>query len=93
MDMSKPLYYDRKDTPLPDRAYKDVLDTADKGLKQKEKGPWGQLSKEEKIACRLLLTHRLRQPTVQTKTHTSLEHIFNWYKFKTKTRGKSQGNQ
>ena len=70
VDMSKPLYCDRQDTPLPDRAYKDVLDAADKGLKQKEKGPWGQLSKEEKIARRFLLTRRLRQPIIQTKPHT-----------------------
>ncbi|XP_035512491.1 cytochrome c oxidase subunit 4 isoform 2, mitochondrial-like [Morone saxatilis] len=54
VDMSQPLYSDRLDTPLPDRAYKDVLTAADKSLKQKEKGPWGQLSKEEKIACRLI---------------------------------------
>ncbi|XP_008295921.1 cytochrome c oxidase subunit 4 isoform 2, mitochondrial-like [Stegastes partitus] len=51
-DMSRPMYWDRVDTPLPDRAYKDVLSDTDKNLKQKEKGPWSQLSKEEKIACR-----------------------------------------
>lgn len=52
VDMSKPMYWDRLDTPLPDRAYKEELTGADKSLKQKEKGPWGQLTKEEKIACR-----------------------------------------
>lgn len=57
VDMSKPMYWDRRDTPLPDRAYKDVLTTADNSLKRKEKGPWGQLTKEEKIACRSPLTH------------------------------------
>lgn len=59
VDMSKPMYWDRRDTPLPDRAYKDVLTSADKSLKQKEKGPWGQLTKEEKIACGSLLAHFL----------------------------------
>lgn len=50
-DMSVPLYCDRLDTPLPDRPYKDTLSAADKSLKQKEKGPWNSLSKEEKLAC------------------------------------------
>lgn len=58
VDMSKPMYWDRRDTPWPDRAYKDLLTTADNSLKQKEKGSWGQLTKEEKIACRSLPTHR-----------------------------------
>lgn len=51
--MSKPMYCDRMDTPLPDRAYKDELSAADKTLKEKEKGPWNQLTKEEKLACTL----------------------------------------
>lgn len=54
MDMSRPMYWDRLDTPLPDKPYKDVLTEAEKSLKQKEKGPWSELSKEEKIACKLL---------------------------------------
>ncbi|XP_029973743.1 cytochrome c oxidase subunit 4 isoform 2, mitochondrial isoform X2 [Salarias fasciatus] len=57
-DMSQPQYWDRADTPLPDRPYKDVLTAADKSLKQKEKGPWGQLSKEEKIALYRLMFHQ-----------------------------------
>ncbi|KAM9344044.1 cytochrome c oxidase subunit 4 isoform 2, mitochondrial [Pholidichthys leucotaenia] len=55
VDMSKPMYCDRVDTPLPDKPYKDVLTEAEKSLKQKEKGPWGQLSKEEKIALYRLM--------------------------------------
>uniref|UniRef100_A0A8C8D8A2 Cytochrome c oxidase subunit 4 n=1 Tax=Oncorhynchus tshawytscha TaxID=74940 RepID=A0A8C8D8A2_ONCTS len=54
VDMSQPMYWDRLDTPLPDRPWKDVLDSTDKSLKQKEKGPWTALSKDEKIACKLL---------------------------------------
>ncbi|KAG7283452.1 hypothetical protein CRUP_035245 [Coryphaenoides rupestris] len=50
VDMSRPQYWNRLDIPLPDKPFKDVLDPEDKALKQKEKGPWGQLSNEEKIA-------------------------------------------
>ncbi|XP_037628960.1 cytochrome c oxidase subunit 4 isoform 2, mitochondrial isoform X2 [Sebastes umbrosus] len=50
VDMSQPMYSDRLDTPLPDKPYKDVLTAADKSLKQKETGPWGQLTDEEKLA-------------------------------------------
>ena len=60
-DMSQPMYWDRLDTPLPDKAYKDVLTAGDKSLKEKEKGPWTKLSKEEKIACR---THTHTQSLV-----------------------------
>ncbi|XP_016102570.1 cytochrome c oxidase subunit 4 isoform 2, mitochondrial-like [Sinocyclocheilus grahami] len=48
-DMSVPLYWDRMDTALPDKPYKDTLSAADKSLKQKEKGPWNSRSKEEKL--------------------------------------------
>ncbi|XP_029010944.1 cytochrome c oxidase subunit 4 isoform 2, mitochondrial [Betta splendens] len=49
-DMSQPLYYDSVDLPLPDRPYKVELTAAEQSLKQKEKGPWNQLTNEEKIA-------------------------------------------
>uniref|UniRef100_A0A3P8TQE4 Cytochrome c oxidase subunit 4 n=1 Tax=Amphiprion percula TaxID=161767 RepID=A0A3P8TQE4_AMPPE len=71
-DMSQPMYWDRADVPLPDRAYKDVLTDADRKLKQKEKGPWGQLSKEEKIALyRLTFRHtypEMKRPSDEWKT-------------------------
>ncbi|CAL8324965.1 unnamed protein product [Merluccius merluccius] len=50
VDMSRPQYWDRRVSPLPDRPFREALSAEDKALKQKEKGPWGQLSREEKIA-------------------------------------------
>ncbi|XP_034028020.1 cytochrome c oxidase subunit 4 isoform 2, mitochondrial [Thalassophryne amazonica] len=49
MDFSRPQYLDRRDIPLPDVPYKNILTEAERGLKEKEKGPWSQLTKEEKI--------------------------------------------
>ncbi len=69
VDMSQPLYWDRLDTPLPDKPYKDVLTATDKSLKQKEKGPWSQLTKEEKIACMLRRQYDTEQN--HTSQHTS----------------------
>ncbi len=69
VDMSQPMYWDRLDTPLPDRAYKDVLTAADKSLKQKEKGPWTQLTKEEKIACRFLIALQAEPAHSAAKIH------------------------
>ncbi|XP_019907167.1 cytochrome c oxidase subunit 4 isoform 2, mitochondrial-like isoform X2 [Esox lucius] len=72
LDMSQPIYSDRPDTPLPDRPWKDVLDATDKSLKQKEKGPWSALSKEEKIALyRLKFNHtypEMKRPSQEWKT-------------------------
>ncbi|XP_038867246.1 cytochrome c oxidase subunit 4 isoform 2, mitochondrial-like isoform X1 [Salvelinus namaycush] len=72
VDMSQPMYWDRLDTPLPDRAWIDVLDSKDKSLKQKEKGPWTALSKEEKIALyRLKFNHtypEMKKPSHEWKT-------------------------
>lgn len=72
VDMSQPMYWDRQDTPLPDRAYKDVLTAADKSLKQKEKGPWNQLTKEEKIACRFFKQYSLPNTHQEMKNTTKM---------------------
>ncbi|XP_052338789.1 cytochrome c oxidase subunit 4 isoform 2, mitochondrial-like isoform X2 [Oncorhynchus keta] len=70
LDVSQPMYSDRVDTPLPDRPWKDVLDSTDKSLKQK--GPWTALSKEEKIALyRLKFNHtypEMKRPSHEWKT-------------------------
>ncbi|TMS16502.1 Cytochrome c oxidase subunit 4 isoform 2, mitochondrial [Larimichthys crocea] len=72
VDMSKPQYTDSADYPLPDVPYKQVLTDADKSLKQKEKGPWNQLSKEEKLALyrlKFLKTYpEMRHSTPEWKT-------------------------
>lgn len=54
-DMSLPMYWDRLDSPLPDRPYNNTLTATEKSLKQKEKGPWNNLSNEEKLACLCLI--------------------------------------
>ncbi|XP_039657771.1 cytochrome c oxidase subunit 4 isoform 2, mitochondrial isoform X2 [Perca fluviatilis] len=72
VDMSQPMYVDRLDTPLPDKPYTDVLTAADKSLKQKEKGPWSQLSQEEKLALYRLAFHQtypeMKRPSAEWKT-------------------------
>ncbi|XP_063064002.1 cytochrome c oxidase subunit 4 isoform 2, mitochondrial [Engraulis encrasicolus] len=71
-DVSVPMYADRIDTPLPDKAFKDELTAAEKSLKQKEKGPWTQLSKEEKMALYRIAFNKtypeMKQPTGEWKT-------------------------
>ncbi|XP_030624572.1 cytochrome c oxidase subunit 4 isoform 2, mitochondrial [Chanos chanos] len=71
-DMSLPMYWDRLDTPLPDKPYQDTLTAADKSLKQKEMGPWTNLSKEEKLALYRLMFKatyaEMRKPSSEWKT-------------------------
>ncbi|XP_061758712.1 cytochrome c oxidase subunit 4 isoform 2, mitochondrial [Nerophis ophidion] len=78
--MSKSKYWDSVDTPLPDRPFKDKLSAADKSLKQKEKGPWQQLSKEEKIALYRLMFRQtypeINQKTDEWKTVVGASFIF-----------------
>ncbi|XP_015257284.1 PREDICTED: cytochrome c oxidase subunit 4 isoform 2, mitochondrial-like [Cyprinodon variegatus] len=72
VDMSRPMYYDRLDSPLPDKPYKDVLSDAEQSLKQKEKGPWAELTNEEKVALyRLMFSQtyaEMKAPTGEWKT-------------------------
>uniref|UniRef100_A0A8C5QAM3 Cytochrome c oxidase subunit 4 n=1 Tax=Leptobrachium leishanense TaxID=445787 RepID=A0A8C5QAM3_9ANUR len=49
-DASIPIYYDHRANPLPDIPYQKNLSAQQIALKEKEKGPWKQLSQEDKIA-------------------------------------------
>lgn len=52
MDSSVPQYNNRLDQPLTDRPYVTTLSQEQMKLKEKEKGSWKNLSKEEKLACK-----------------------------------------
>uniref|UniRef100_A0A671K7X3 Cytochrome c oxidase subunit 4 n=1 Tax=Sinocyclocheilus anshuiensis TaxID=1608454 RepID=A0A671K7X3_9TELE len=58
--------------PLPDKPYKDTLSATDKSRKQKEKGPWNSLSKEEKLALYRIMFNEtyteMKKPTGEWKT-------------------------
>jgi hypothetical protein len=52
LDPSVPQYNNRLDTPLSDVPFVRNLNSEQMQLKEKEKGPWTKLTKEEKIACK-----------------------------------------
>ncbi|KAM9296978.1 cytochrome c oxidase subunit 4 isoform 2, mitochondrial [Gastrophryne carolinensis] len=47
---TKPVYHDNRAVPLPDIPFQESLSSQEKALKEKEKGPWKQLSTEEKLS-------------------------------------------
>ncbi|XP_040185901.1 cytochrome c oxidase subunit 4 isoform 1, mitochondrial isoform X2 [Rana temporaria] len=47
---TRPVYHDHRALPLPDIPFHESLSTQEVSLKEKEKGPWKQLSQEEKIS-------------------------------------------
>uniref|UniRef100_A0A8C4RVR0 Cytochrome c oxidase subunit 4 n=1 Tax=Erpetoichthys calabaricus TaxID=27687 RepID=A0A8C4RVR0_ERPCA len=50
LDCSQPQYTDRPDIPLPDITYITKYNLEQLKLKEKESGPWSQLTKDEKLA-------------------------------------------
>uniref|UniRef100_UPI00358E429B cytochrome c oxidase subunit 4 isoform 1, mitochondrial n=1 Tax=Myxine glutinosa TaxID=7769 RepID=UPI00358E429B len=67
-----PSYYEQTDIPLPELPYVTELTSAQHALKEKEKGPWGSLTKEEKIDLYRIKFHRtyaeMNKPTSEWKT-------------------------
>ncbi|MEE6522845.1 hypothetical protein FKM82_021483 [Ascaphus truei] len=49
-DGSELLYYDHRAVPLPDIPFQQKISVEQVALKEKEKGPWKQLSQEEKTS-------------------------------------------
>ncbi|XP_075032656.1 cytochrome c oxidase subunit 4 isoform 2, mitochondrial isoform X2 [Mixophyes fleayi] len=47
---TKPVYYDHRTLPLPDIPFCETLSSQETAIKEKEKGPWKQLSLEDKIS-------------------------------------------
>nr|XP_055037624.1 cytochrome c oxidase subunit 4 isoform 1, mitochondrial [Misgurnus anguillicaudatus] len=64
IDCTIPQYNNRLDTPLPDVPFVRSLNAEQKKLKEKEKGSWTQLTKEEKLAI-YRLTHELSYPEMR----------------------------
>ncbi|XP_069807768.1 cytochrome c oxidase subunit 4 isoform 2, mitochondrial isoform X2 [Dendropsophus ebraccatus] len=47
---TKPAYFDHRTSPLPEIPFHEDLTSQENALKEKEKGPWKQLSLEDKIS-------------------------------------------
>ncbi|XP_073930615.1 cytochrome c oxidase subunit 4 isoform 2, mitochondrial isoform X4 [Castor canadensis] len=45
-------YYAQRSYPMPDEPFCTDLSAEQRALKEKEKGSWAQLSRDEKVACR-----------------------------------------
>ncbi|CAN2390666.1 Cytochrome c oxidase subunit IV isoform 2 [Pristimantis euphronides] len=55
---TKPTYHDDRTSPLPEIPYHDELSSPEKALKEKEKGPWKQLSLEDKLSLYRIMFHK-----------------------------------
>ncbi|RXM30628.1 Cytochrome c oxidase subunit 4 isoform 1, mitochondrial [Acipenser ruthenus] len=73
IDCSQPQYNDRLDTPLPDIPYVTKFNTEQIKLKEKEKGPWTQLTKEEKLALFGTPPHTLSKEWVAMQTQRMID--------------------
>ncbi|XP_063815169.1 cytochrome c oxidase subunit 4 isoform 2, mitochondrial isoform X2 [Pseudophryne corroboree] len=69
---TKPVYYDHRTMPLPEIPYRETLSSQDTALKEKEKGPWKQLSLEDKITLYHMKFNQtyadMNKPTKEWKT-------------------------
>ncbi|KAM4692441.1 cytochrome c oxidase subunit 4 isoform 2, mitochondrial [Rhinophrynus dorsalis] len=71
-DGSELLYFDHRVVPLPDIPFQQDLSSQDVALKEKEKGPWKQLSTEDKVSLYRIKFNKtyaeMNRPTNEWKT-------------------------
>lgn len=71
-DYSLPAYFDRRDVPLSDVAYVRNLDKEQTALKEKEKGSWATLNKEEILSLYRIQFNNsyaeMNKPSMEWKT-------------------------
>uniref|UniRef100_W5MG49 Cytochrome c oxidase subunit 4 n=1 Tax=Lepisosteus oculatus TaxID=7918 RepID=W5MG49_LEPOC len=79
-DMSLPMYWDRRDTPLPDVPYQRELSGPQESLKLKERGSWKELTREEQIALYRMMFKQsyaeMKKPSNEWKTVVGGVFIF-----------------